>query len=170
MPAKIILFRGLPGVGKSYIANETAKILKIAILRKNDIYKCIYSGINSQESRNEICYNIIYKIIETNLAADTDVIIECPFRDHEELKKLSSFIQERNGELKSILCNCSDPDLWEERYNQREENPDQDLVIDFKELKNNYPTLKLEKFDTEMVIDTKKSLDDNILNILNYIG
>lgn len=169
MSTKIILFRGLPGVGKSFIANETAKILKIAIVRKDDIYDCIHSEISTQENRNEICYNIIYKIIETNLLSNTDLIIDCPFKDHRELKKLSLFINERNGQLKPILCNCSDPDLWEERFNARTINPNpNNLITDFNELKNTYPNLELEKYDDELVVDTSIGLDENILHIINY--
>jgi tRNA uridine 5-carbamoylmethylation protein Kti12 len=169
--AKIILFRGLPAVGKSFISNETAKILKIAIIRKADIYNCIHSEISLHENRNKICNDIIYKIIETNLSSDTDLIIDCPFKDHEELKKLSSFIRERNGELKSILCNCSDHDVWEERFNESRINPQPDqLILDFKKLKENYPKLELEKFNEELVVDTKVSLDENILHIINYIS
>lgn len=170
MSTKIILFRGLPGVGKSFIADETAKILKIAILRKDDIYECIFPNINNQENRNEICYNIIYKIVETNLLANTEVIIDCPFKNHMELQKLSSFITLRNGVLKSILCNCSDPDVWEERFNERKTSASgTNLIIDFNELKNNY-SMGLEKYSDELLVDTNKSLDENILDILNYIG
>lgn len=170
MATKIILFRGLPGVGKSFISDETAKILKIAIIRKDDIYNCIHSEITVDENRNKICYKIIYKIIETNLLSDTDLIIDCPFKDIEELKRLSSFVQERNGELKSILCNCSDPNLWEERFNERLVNPQPtQLTTDFKEVKNTYEKSEPEKFDDELVVDTKISLDENILHIINYI-
>jgi predicted kinase len=170
MSTKIILFRGLPGVGKSFIANETAKILKIAIVKKDDIYDCIHLEISQNENRNEICYNIIYKIIETNLLSNTDLIIDCPFKDHKELKNLSSFINERNGQLKSILCNCSDPDVWEERFNERRNNPKHsNLITGFNELKNTYPSLELEKYDDELVIDTTIGLDENILHIINYI-
>lgn len=171
MSTKIILFRGLPGVGKSFIANETAKILKIAIVKKDDIYECIHSEISTHENRNEICYNIIYKIIETNLLSNTDLIIDCPFKDHRELKKLSLFINERNGQLKPILCNCSDPDIWEERFNARKinQNPN-DLSTDFNELKNTYSSLEFGKYDGELVVDTKLGLDENILHIINYIA
>jgi hypothetical protein len=171
MLTKIILFRGLPGVGKSFIANETAKILKIAIVKKDDIYDCIHLEISKMANRNEICYNIIYKIIETNLLSNTDLIIDCPFKDHEELKKLSLFINERNGQLKSILCNCSDPDVWEERFNKSKIKPEpNNSITDFNELKNTYVNLALEKYDDELVVDTKLGLDENILHIINYIA
>lgn len=171
MSTKIILFRGLPAVGKSFIANETAKILKVAIVRKDDIYECIHSEINTDENRNGICYNIIYKIIETNLLSDTDLIIDCPFKDHKELKKLSSFIAERNGQLKSILCNCSDMDVWEERFNVNSINPKPgNSVTDFNEIKSSYPNLELKKYDDELVVDTTIGLDENILHIINYIA
>lgn len=171
MSTKIILFRGLPAVGKSFIANETAKILKIAIVRKDDIYDCLHLEISKNENRNEICYNIIYKIIETNLLSNANLIIDCPFKDHKELKKLSSFITERNGQLKSILCNCSDPDVWEERFNERRIIPNpNNLITYFNELKSTYPDLELEKYDDELVVDTTVGLDENILQIINYIA
>lgn len=166
----IILFRGLPAVGKTFISDETGKILKIAIIRKDDIYDSIHSDISSHDVRNHICHKIIFKMIETNLASDTDLIIDCPFRNIDDLKNLSAFIEERNGELKTILCNCTDENLWEERFNNRNENRSpNNLLLDFKDLKKNYPSLVLEKFGDELVIDTSISLDENIRGILNYV-
>src|SRR6185312_14304610 len=166
----IILFRGLPAVGKTFISDETGKILKIAIIRKDDIYDSVYADISSHETRNQVCHKIIFKMIGTNLVIDTDLIIDCPFRNIEELEVLSSFVRERNGELKTILCNCTDENLWEERFIERNANPHpNNILIDFKDLKKNYGNPDLEKFGDELVVDTSKSLDENILRIINYI-
>jgi predicted kinase len=166
----IILFRGLPAVGKTFISDETGKILKTAIIRKDDIADSIHSDISSQEIRNKICHKVIFNMIETNLAADTDLIIDCPFKNIDELKNLSAFIRERKGQLKTILCNCTDENLWEERFNERKANANDDgLLLDFKDLRKSYPNLVLEKFGDELVVDTSISLDENILGILNYV-
>jgi predicted kinase len=39
--SRVILFRGLPGVGKTFISNKVAEKLRTAIVRKDDIYDSI---------------------------------------------------------------------------------------------------------------------------------
>lgn len=78
---KVILFRGLPGVGKTYLSDKVAEELRISIIRKDDIYDCLYSALETHQQRNKICYDFIYRFIDTNLKERTDLIIDCPFKN-----------------------------------------------------------------------------------------
>ena len=58
---KVILFRGMPGVGKTYLSTLLSKENKYTIIRKDDIYDIIYASIDSHKERNKVCYNLMYK-------------------------------------------------------------------------------------------------------------
>jgi hypothetical protein len=61
--------------------------------------------------------------------------------------------------------------VWEERFNARKINQSPGgLTTDFNELKNTYPNPEFEKYEDELVVDTKLGLDENILHIINYIA
>ena len=73
---KVILFRGLPGVGKTYLSTLISEENKYAIIRKDDVYDIIYSYLKTHEERNEVCYSLINKLINTNLKVGVDLIID----------------------------------------------------------------------------------------------
>lgn len=102
----IILFRGMPGVGKTFISNKAAERFNMAIIRKDDIYDNIQMQVGTHQLRNKICYDLIYQILDTNLKAKVGLIVDCPFREHNDLDRLSEFIQNRDGIFKPVLCEC----------------------------------------------------------------
>lgn len=170
MTPNIILLRGLPGVGKTFLSTQLGKLLQVAIIRKDDIYDNIFEAVATHQKRNELSYRIIYQILETNLGAHTSLIIDCPFKDHDDLHTLLEFIEKRAGQLQSILCTCSDGQLWAQRFNQRKNNPEpNNLITDFEALTQHYPTLTLERFQEELVVDTKEDLQQTLTRIRNYI-
>ena len=164
----VILFRGFPGVGKSHYSSLAAEKFNLAIFRKDDIYDLIFDDVGTHQRRNEISYSIIYRQIDTNLKARTSIIVDYPFKEHKYLNQLSEFIKERNGILKSILCTCSDRELWKNRFENRDMYPN-NLIRKFDELERHYQTLYLERFNDELVIDTKEDSGMLMKKIENYV-
>ncbi|HSQ43712.1 MAG TPA: AAA family ATPase, partial [Ginsengibacter sp.] len=170
MKGKIILFRGLPGAGKTFLSSKIAAKTNMAIIRKDDIYDPVSNYIESHMERNEICYQVIYNVIETVLHAKANLIIDCSFRDHKDLNTLSNFIEGRNGKLKSVLCTCTDENLWRTRFNKRKINSKpNNIITDFEDMKRHYANLQLEKYKDELVMDTKEKSSLLIEEITKYI-
>ena len=168
---KAILFRGLPGVGKTLISNKVAEKLRIAIIRKDDIYDSIYSFVDTHQQRNKICYDLVYQFIDTNLQVGADIIIDCPFREHKDLDKLADFIKKKDGIFKPILCECNNEALWAKRFNERSANPNpNNLITDFEVLKTHYKTLHLDKYKDELTLDTQRNIAGLILTVQNYLS
>jgi hypothetical protein len=70
--------------------------------------------VDTHQQRNKICYDLIYQFIDTNLKVKADVIVDCPYRDHNDLDKFSGFVTNRDGILKSVLCACNNEKLWQQ--------------------------------------------------------
>lgn len=165
----VVLFRGFPGVGKTYLSSLLAEENKYAIIRKDDIYDTIYSSIESHKERNKICYGLLHKLLDTNLKSGANLIIDCPFRDHKDLDVLSEFIEARNGKFKPILCECRNELLWKERFNSREVAPN-NIIRSFEVLKKHYGNMLLERYKEELVLDTQYPIEDLRIKIRTYIS
>lgn len=166
----IILFRGMPGTGKTFVSDMLAERMKIGIIRKDDIYDSVYLHVATHEARNTICYDLIYRVIDTNLKTHTSLIVDCPFREHKDLDRLKEFVLSRQGIFKPILCQCSNLEIWETRFNERSKNPKpNNLLTDFNALKSHYQTLYLKPYQDELVLDTQEAVGSLIEKIENYL-
>jgi 2-phosphoglycerate kinase len=170
--AKIILVRGKAGVGKTLISNELSKKLNVSVLRKDDIFDTIFEYLLDNQTRNKFCYELIFKMITTNLECNVDLIIDCPFHHEDQLNALQQKITEHKGVFIPILCICSDENLWANRFNQRKNNPSpNNLITDFEEMKLHYINkgIKLEALKDELVLDTITEVKELMNQVLQYI-
>ncbi|WP_442600729.1 AAA family ATPase [Paenibacillus sp. KN14-4R] len=166
--SNIILFRGRAGVGKTTLSNELGKRLEIAIIRKDDIYDSIFDFIQDHDARNKFSYQLIYKIMQTNLKCNADLIIDAPFPEILELQK---WINNNNGVLKPILCICSDEALWAYRFNQRKLDPKpNNIITNFEEMKKHYGDLRLNPNDGELVLDSVKGIELLMTQAQEYLA
>lgn len=155
MQTTIILFRGRPGVGKSTISNALAREQRLPILRKDDIYDSAAAYVEDHAVRSKISYDSLFKILESNIATGTSLILDYPFQKDEEVLGLTRWCSERGLHLISILVTCSSREVWKSRFHTRSENPaPNQLITDFDELERHYGELNLEPFQGEIVIDT----------------
>jgi predicted kinase len=151
--AKVILFRGRAGTGKTRISNEIGKRLKLPILRKDDIYDTVSDFIAEHDARNRFCYRLIYQMMKTNLNCGADLIVDAPFPN---IIELGRWIKDNNGIFLPILCTCRSEEIWAHRFNQRRRNPrPNNIITDFAEMKKHYGgELFLQPVDGELVLDS----------------
>jgi Cdc6-like AAA superfamily ATPase len=166
--SRIIVIRGRAGVGKTTLSNEIGRRLKIAIIRKDDIYDSIFAYIQDHNTRNKLSYELIYEIMKTNLECNVDLLIDAPFSD---ILELNLWISNKDGILKSILCICSDEKLWAHRFNQRKINPKpNNLITDFEEMKKYYGDLRIDPIKGELVLDSINNMDALVAQVQEYLA
>lgn len=169
---KVILFRGKAGVGKTTLSNIVGKALNIPIIRKDDIYDSIAGYIDDHEMINRACYNTVYKILETNIANDIDVIVDAGFHYIDQVLRFKTWVTGKKADFVPLLCVCSDEELWKQRFNRRGINPKaNNLITDFEKLKLHYEDLITHPLGDEIILDTVDNLDSlkdkAILRIIN---
>ncbi len=170
---KVIVFRGKAGVGKTTISTAVAQKLNIPIIRKDDIYDSIARHVESHELRNAACYDILYRIVETNLLCGLNVVVDAGFHRLEDILQFKTWIQNINATFVSLLCICSDENIWAERIKKRSVNPKpNNLITDFNNLKLHYGDLEAEALINEKILDTVERIDnliaDAVLKISKY--
>lgn len=168
---KVILFRGKAGVGKTTLSTKISEDLNIPVVRKDDIYDSIAVYIDNHETRNKACYDILYKIIETNLLGGVDIIVDAGFHYIDQVLKFESWVKSRNVDFISLLCICSNEKVWAERFNKRKLNPQpNNLITDFNELKIHYKDLSTKSLENEIVLDTINDISILVEKALRNIG
>jgi len=101
---KLIIVCGLPGSGKTTLAKELSRKLKITCIHKDSIKENLYEilELSTLEDSKRIggqSIQLLYKLTEEQLENGLDLIIEAPFyfeEDYEIFKKITDlFIGKR---------------------------------------------------------------------------
>ena len=159
--AKVIVFRGKAGVGKSAISAMLGKKLNMPVFAKDDIYDSIAGYVDDHEMWNKACYDTLYKIIETNISNGIDVIVDAGFHHLSEAVQFKNWVLSKNAIFIPLLCVCSNEELWAERFNRRSINPKpNNMITDFNELKSHYKDLKTEPLENEIILDAVSHIDE----------
>ena len=167
---KVILFRGRPGVGKTTLSSIISKRHNIPVLRKDDIYHVSAKQIETHESRNDISYETIYKILEANAETKCTFILDCPFQYPGDLELIRVWCDTYKATLHSILVTCSDEMVWAKRISERDERPfNIHHFTDFERLRAFYGTVQLTPEVDELLIDTVHPIEDSIRKIEEFI-
>jgi predicted kinase len=119
----LIAMAGLPGSGKSTIADVVGKQLGIAVVSVDPIESAILSaGIDSDQPTGLAAYLVAEKLASSVLSAGHSIIIDAvnavdPARD--QWVKLAA---RRGVPLKFIEVRCSDPEIHRARLEKRGRN------------------------------------------------
>lgn len=168
---KLILFRGRPGTGKTFMSNLLSHRIDAPILRKDDIYDIISILEPAHYKRNSITYKLLYAILNTNRHTSPTLILDFPFQTPEDITGLRTWCSENKVTLRSILVTCSDETLWATRINRRAESPlPNQLIADFEELRHRYPELYLKADTGELLIDTVRPVEANLADVLSFLS
>jgi 2-phosphoglycerate kinase len=161
-----ILFRGLPGVGKTFISNAFAKKNNLIVLHKDDIHDAVAQHISDHDMISKISHDCLFKILESNKTTNSNIVIDFTFRKLEWINSFINWCGERSIRVVSILVVCSDRELWKSRFNKRADNPaSNQLITDLDELEQHYGNLEIESIENEIIIDSVKPIDE-ILEML----
>ncbi len=115
----LVIFSGLPGVGKTFVARELARQLGAAHLRIDSIEQAIRGWAIGSQPLDDVGYRVAYAIAEDNLRLGRIVIADCvnPIR---LTRDAWLAVAERAGTgAVEIEITCSSPDEHRRRMEAR---------------------------------------------------
>lgn len=120
---KLIIVCGLAGSGKTTLASELSKKLKITYLNRDYIKELIYEGMEFstyEESKKagKSAINVFFHLAEQQIAKGVDVIMESVFNYPEDYCVFEEWQNKYNVEIFSVICSI-DKDEREKRYYDR---------------------------------------------------
>jgi len=80
----LLLLKGQPGSGKSTLGRHLARRLSIPLIDKDDARDCFQALAlaNQHIDWNQLSYDVIFSIAESQLANGLGLILDCPLARH----------------------------------------------------------------------------------------
>ena len=151
----IIIFSGLPGVGKTRLANELAPLIKAVILSTDKIRKELITVPTYTKEEKKLIYDVMLLVAKyLHNEAGINCILDATFNTEESRrearKKLTSAAQER---IYTIECLCPEDIALSRLKARRGDYSDADIDI-YRKMKQIYEPVKKE--EQRIVIDTSR--------------
>lgn len=158
----VYIFRGKAATGKTTLANMLAKKLSIPVLCKDDVVDALKNSksIDKGSINNEVCYNILYKIIQTNLDLNTDFILDIALGDRNNAKWFFERLNFSDNRIFKFFVDCSDEDEWIRRHMERLKNPlPHQTFRSIEHVVEHYKKANIHPFEDEFVIDSTEPVE-----------
>jgi len=163
----LVIFSGLPGVGKSTLAEKLARQLRWPLLKIDDVIGQVpeNAGIEFWDSK----VDVLLDVLNTQLELGLDVIVDSVFMnmDRQHAQKLARKYQVR---FLPIYVFLSDEKAWQERVTKRfNELNDQDVAT-WERIQHQREHFAKWEEDTVLFIDSINPVDENFASVLNFIN
>ncbi len=167
---KIIIVCGLPGAGKSTIAEGIAKKLNITLLSVDPIESAIIkAGVPRNFATGLAAYLVVETIAVENLQQGNPIIIDAVSGVSEAKQMWRNLAQKFNTELIIIECICSDEETYQQRIANRVRRIhgiSEVTWADVLKRKAEYTAWA----EPLLVIDSLDSIKSNLAKALDYIA
>jgi predicted kinase len=163
---RLVIFSGLPGVGKTTLAEKLARKLCWPLLKIDDVVGSIPEnpGIEFWDSK----VDILLDLVNTQLSLGLDVIVDSVFMnmDRQHAQKLA---QKYGARFLPIHVFVSDEKVWQERVTKRfDEMNDQDVAT-WENIQHQREHFASWKAGTALFIDSLDSVDKNFDRVLDFV-
>jgi len=162
----LVIFSGLPGTGKSTLADRLARELKWPLLCIDDVIGDVpeNAGIPFWDSR----VAILMDVIETQLKVGLSVIAESVFMnmDRHRAQELARKYQAR---FLPIYVFVSDEEIWKDRVTKRYDEMNNKDVATWERIQHQRERFREWEPDTALFIDSLNSVDQNYETVLNFV-
>ena len=156
----IYIFRGKSATGKTTLTNLLSRKLNIPVLRKDDIFDQLAEYETDIAILNSASYDILAKQIQTCIDNQSDVIVDVALQHTPSLNEFLRKINFKDGAIYRFFCDCSDNDLWLERWQTRLKNPlPNQYFKSIDEIVEHYGKCEIDPLHGEFILDSVNSVD-----------
>ena len=164
--ATLVIFSGLPGTGKSTLADKLARNLRWPLLRIDDVIGNVPedAGIAFWDSK----VDILLDLVETQLKLGLDVIVDSVFMnmDRHHAQELA---RKYGVRFLPIYVFVSDDKVWEERVTARYNELSNKDVATWERIQHQRERFREWEPQTALFIDSVNALDQNYAKVLDFV-
>jgi len=153
----LVLVCGLPGTGKSTVAERIAELLSAGLLRTDVVRKELFPEPTYAAAESEAVYDELFERARDRLVAGEHVVLDATFRRRERRDRAAAVAAETDTELRLVRVTCEES-VVRERIRQRQRHEDDESDADFSvynQLKEEFEPIER---DDHVVIDNSGTL------------
>ncbi len=166
----IYIFRGKSATGKTTLTNLLSNEINVPVLRKDDIFDTMSNYVNDISILNSASYDILARQIHTCIDNNSDIIIDIALQDTKALETFLNKIDFKNSTVHRFFCDCSDNNIWLDRWRKRLKNPlPNQYFKNIDEIIEHYNKCDIRPSDDEVALDSVFEVEELLEKILEYI-
>jgi len=162
----LVIFSGLPGTGKSTLANRLARGLRWPILRIDDVVNHIpeNAGVEFWDSQVEILLALVEAQLEIGLSVVVDSVFMNTDRNHAQ-----ALAQKYQAHFRPIYSYLSDEKIWEQRLTARYVEMNNSAVATWERVQRQRGHFRHWEADTALFVDALNSAEKNYEAVLKFV-
>ena len=162
----LVIFSGLPGTGKSTLANRLARELRWPLLRIDDVVGDVPDnpGVEFWDSKVEILLGLGEVQLDLGLSVIVDSVFMNTDRHHAQ-----QIAAKYGAHFRPIYTFVSDDKVWEQRVTARFDQLNNKDVATWERIQHQRGHFREWEPETALFVDTLNAFDQNYARVLDFI-
>ena len=162
----LVIFSGLPGTGKSTLANRLARELHWPLLRIDDVIGDVpeNAGIDFWDSRVAVLLGLAEAQLELGLSVIVDSVFMNTDRHHAQ-----AIARKHKSQFRPIYAFLSDSGVWEERVTARFIELNHPDVSTWEQVQRQRGHFREWEPGTALFVDALNPIEQNYADVLHFV-